>query len=301
MNKATIKQWQMFHAVVKYGGFAQASAKVFKSASSIHHSVNKLENMLNVSLLRLEGRKMLLTSHGKEIFCLVEKLLSDACNLEAYVSGLTNLDDSSIRIAIDELFPMGILRCVLQSSSCDFSLKQLEIAQVSATSFDDNTHSDVILSVLKSSVSGFSVKSVFSVHYVAVSGTKNSAFDSLNVMSANELNKHIEIRVDRETVNSTMNDANNHNCWMVDKLSSAIDLVCEGIGYAWLPYIDVQHCIEEGKLRKLTFNDQPNIREIDFYLNVRQDFSSKPGVENIVNHFKNFDSSNKFLPVALLK
>lgn len=299
MNKATIKQWHMFQAVVKYGGFAQASEKVFKSTSSIHHSVTKLEQTLNVSLLRVEGRKTLLTSHGKKIFCLVEKLLSDACNLEAYVSGLTGLQDSNIKIAIDELFPIGILRSVLQSTSTELPLKQLEITQVSTASFDDDAHSDIVLSVLKSAVSGYTVKSVFSVCYVAVVGTKNSAFDSLTAISANELNKHIEIKVDREPAGGPVDLANNNSCWMVDKLSSAIELVCEGIGYAWLPYIDVEHCIAEGKLRKIVFKDQPNIREIDFYLNVREDLSLKPGVENIVHHFKSFDSSNKLEQMAL--
>ncbi|SEH72555.1 DNA-binding transcriptional regulator, LysR family [Rheinheimera pacifica] len=299
MNKVTLKQWHMFQAVVKYGGFAQASEKIFKSTSSVHHSVNKLEEMLNVSLLKVEGRKTRLTSHGKKILCLVEKLLSDACNLETYVAGLTSLQDANIKIAVDELFPIGILRSVLQSTSNELSLKQLEITQVSTASFDDEYHSDVVLSVLNSAASGFAVKSVVSVRYVAVVGTKNSAFDSTNVVSANTLNKHIEITVDRNAASSSVDSSINNSCWKVDKLSSAIELVCEGIGYAWLPYPDVQHLIAEGKLRKIVFFDQPNIREIDFYLNVRQDFSLKPGVESIVHHFKSFDSSHKFEPMAL--
>ncbi|GAB57980.1 LysR family transcriptional regulator [Rheinheimera nanhaiensis] len=299
MNKVTLKQWQMFLAVVKYGGFAQAGEKLFKSTSSVHHSVSKLEEMLNVSLLKVEGRKTLLTSHGKKILSFVEKLLSDANNLESYVSGLTGLQDLNIKIAIDELFPIGILRSVLQSSSSELSLKQLEITQVSTASFDDDYHSDVVLSVLNSAASGYSVKSVVSVCYVAVVGTKNSAFDNTNVISTNALHQHIEIKVDREAaINSADVSVNNH-CWTVDKLSSAIELVCEGIGFAWLPYPDVQHLIAEGKLRKIVFFDQPNTREVDFYLNVRQDFGLKPGVESIVHHFKSFDSSYKLEQMTL--
>ncbi|RUO33817.1 LysR family transcriptional regulator [Aliidiomarina soli] len=293
MNKVTLKQWHMFQAVAKYGGFVQASEKVFKSPSSVHHSVTKLEEMLNVSLLKVEGRKTLLTSDGKKILCLVEKLLSDANNLESYISGLTNLQDSNIKIAVDELFPIGILRSVLQSTSSELSLKQLEITQVSTASFDDEYYSDVVLSVLNSAESGFSVKSVLSVCYVAVVGTKNLAFDSTNVVSTNALRKHTEVKVDREAATQSGGASATHNCWTVDKLSSAIELVCDGIGYAWLPYPDVQHLIAEGKLRKIVFFDQPNTRAVDFYLNVRQDFGLKPGVERIVHHFRSFDSSHK--------
>jgi DNA-binding transcriptional LysR family regulator len=293
MNKVTLKQWQMFLAVVKYGGFAQASEKIFKSTSSVYHSVAKLEAMLNVSLLKVEGRKTSLTTHGEKIFCLVEKLLSDACNLEAYISGQINLQNSSIKIAIDELFPIGILRSVLQSTSSEFALKKLEIAQVSTESFDEEYHSDVVISVFNSVSSGFTVKSVVSVIFIAVVGSKNNDFDSSNVISTNELDMHIELKVDREATTRSVDSSISDNCWKVDKLSSVIELVSEGIGYAWLPYPDVQHLITEGKLRKIAFSDQPSTREINFYLNVREDFNLKPGVENIVHHFKSLDSSNR--------
>jgi DNA-binding transcriptional LysR family regulator len=104
---------------------------------------------------------------------------------------------------------------------------------------------------------------------------------------------HIELKVDREATTRSVDSSISDNCWKVDKLSSVIELVSEGIGYAWLPYPDVQHLITEGKLRKISFSDQPSTREINFYLNVREDFNLKPGVENIVHHFKSLDSSNR--------
>ena len=299
MNKITIKQWHMFQAVVKYGGFSQASEKLFKSTSSIHNSIGKLEETLSVRLLRVEGRKTLLTSHGKEIQYLVEKLLSDATNLEAYFSEQSSLRETSVKIAVDELFPIGIIRSVLQSISIELSLKCLEITHVSTALFDSCGHSDIVLTKFKSVIPGCMVKRVFSLSYVAVCGSGTSVLDSDNAISADDLIKHIEIKVDREPVGKIVDAAKNNSCWVVDKLSSAIELVCDGIGYAWLPYIDVQQFISEGKLRQIAFKDQPNIREVDFYLNVRNDLYMKPGVERIVHHFKHFDSDHKEMAMVL--
>lgn len=291
MNKATIQQWHMFLAVAKYGGFAQASEKVFKSKSSVHRSVTKLEQTLNVSLLKVEGKKAQLTPDGRKVFHLAEKLLSDARNLESYVAGLTGLNDSSIKIAIDALFPNGILRWVLQSTSAELLLKQLEITQVSKAPFDDEAYTDVVLSVLKSTVSGYSVNGSISVPYVAVFGVKSLIFESSAAIFSDELNNHIEIRVGQDPVGSLLG-TKNEGCWTVDKISSAIELVCEGIGYAWLPSIDVQDYIASGKLRKISFRDQPDIRNIDFYLNVRDHHQFLPGVKHIVHHFKHFESKH---------
>lgn len=296
MNKVTLKQWQMFLAVVKYGGFAQASEKVFKSTSSVHHSVNKLEGLLNVTLLEVEGRKTHLTSLGKKVCSLVEKLLADASNIEAYLSGLDSPQSLDIKIAIDERFPIGVLRGMLQSTCNELNQQRIEITQVPAATPNEERHADIVISLHNSPTAGFTVKSVVSVNYAVVTGTKNSVFEGSHVISANELHKHIEIKVDREATSSQIDPSISNNCWKVENLSSVIELVCEGIGYAWLPYSDVQHLIAEGKLRRIVFSDQPDFREVDFYLKVREDLQLKPGIANIVNHFKNLDLSNKFEP-----
>ena len=57
MYKVTLEQWRMFVAVVKYGGFNQASVVIHKSQSSIHHAVQKLEESLDIKLLEVIGRK----------------------------------------------------------------------------------------------------------------------------------------------------------------------------------------------------------------------------------------------------
>jgi DNA-binding transcriptional LysR family regulator len=57
MLRISLEQWRMFHAVVEFGGFNQASQGVHKSQSSIHNAVSKIEDSLGVKLFKIEGRK----------------------------------------------------------------------------------------------------------------------------------------------------------------------------------------------------------------------------------------------------
>ena len=61
MPKVTLEQWQTLIAVVDNSGYAAAAEAMNKSQSSISYGVQKLENMLNVQVLKVEGRKAVLT------------------------------------------------------------------------------------------------------------------------------------------------------------------------------------------------------------------------------------------------
>ncbi len=57
MLRVTLEQWRMFRSVVQFGGFNQASQGIFKSQSSIHNAVGKIEQSLDVKLFVIEGQK----------------------------------------------------------------------------------------------------------------------------------------------------------------------------------------------------------------------------------------------------
>lgn len=292
MNKVTLKQWQMFLAVVKCGSFAQASEQVYRSTSSVHHSVTKLEESLNVNLLKVDGKRTRLTSHGKKVYCLVEKLLTDANNLESYIAGLSCIKDSEIKIAIDGLFPANTLKSVLRSAFNESNRQQLQDTKILTTTIDDKHDSDVVISLFSSPIAGFKVKSVVSIIYTAVTSTTNPTFNISNSIKFSDLHEHIEIKVDVRYSESIENASIDNPCLKFNNLSSVIKTVCDGIGYAWLPLSEIQHLIDEGKLHKISFSDQPNLREVDFYLKVRENLHLKPGVANIVQKFKYLHSDN---------
>ncbi len=82
MPRTTLEQWRMLRAVVEHGGFAQASAAIHKSQSTINQSVRKLQGQLGLPLLEVVGRKAELTPAGEQMLRGAEQLLAQAARLE---------------------------------------------------------------------------------------------------------------------------------------------------------------------------------------------------------------------------
>ena len=86
--KTTLEQWRMFKAVVENGGFAGASKAVYKSQSSVHHAVHKLEQQLGVKLLQIVGRRTQLTDIGEVLLARGDQLLDLASDIEHHAQDL---------------------------------------------------------------------------------------------------------------------------------------------------------------------------------------------------------------------
>ncbi len=63
--KITLEQWQTFRCVVDEGSFARAAEKLNKSQSSISYAIGQLNAQLPQPVLRVEGRRSVLTEAGE--------------------------------------------------------------------------------------------------------------------------------------------------------------------------------------------------------------------------------------------
>ena len=63
--RTTLEQWAILAAVVDHGGFAQAATARHKSQSAVSYAIARLQESLDIALLVVEGRKAVLTGHGR--------------------------------------------------------------------------------------------------------------------------------------------------------------------------------------------------------------------------------------------
>src|SRR5512135_3054196 len=59
--RITLDQWAALVAVVEAGGYAQASARLHRTQSTVTYTIKKLEELLDVKVFELQGRKAVLT------------------------------------------------------------------------------------------------------------------------------------------------------------------------------------------------------------------------------------------------
>jgi DNA-binding transcriptional LysR family regulator len=117
MARSTLEQWRMLKAVAEHGGFHQAAEVVYKSQSTVHHAVHKLEQTLDVQLFQVEGRKTTLTAAGKQLLHRINFLLAEAARIENVALNLKSGVESKLSIAVDEAFPRDILYQTLTAVS----------------------------------------------------------------------------------------------------------------------------------------------------------------------------------------
>src|SRR3546814_10666270 len=80
--RVTLDQWRTLQAVVDHGGFAQAAEVLHRSQSSVSYTVARMQDQLGVPLLRIDGRKAVLTEAGGVLLRRSRQLVKTASTLE---------------------------------------------------------------------------------------------------------------------------------------------------------------------------------------------------------------------------
>ena len=68
--------------VVDHGGFAQAAEALHRSQSSVSYTVARMQEQLGAPLLRIDGRKAVLTEAGEVLLRRSRQLVKQASQLE---------------------------------------------------------------------------------------------------------------------------------------------------------------------------------------------------------------------------
>ncbi|RRC97595.1 LysR family transcriptional regulator [Amphritea balenae] len=101
--KTTLDQWLTLFEVDKAGSFQGAAIRLNKSHTTLIYAVKKLEQQLGVTLIRIDGRRAVLTDEGKSMLRRAEPLLAQARELEMLGGQLSKGIESEITVSIDHL------------------------------------------------------------------------------------------------------------------------------------------------------------------------------------------------------
>ena len=82
MNDISLKQLEVFVAVVEYGGFTRAAEELFFNQSTISAHISLLEQALGKELfVRSNRRHVRLTADGEQVYPIAKRILSDCDTL----------------------------------------------------------------------------------------------------------------------------------------------------------------------------------------------------------------------------
>ena len=291
MLKITLEQWRMFHAVVEFGGFNQASQGVHKSQSSIHNAVGKIEGSLGIKLFLIEGRKTVLSEAGELMLRRTNYLLEEAKKVEAVGETLSKGIESKLKIAVDEIFPRSLLYQVLENVSVEFPLLQIELIEsILSGSNELLKQDDVEIAISPISLnSGFS-ESLCHIPFIAVASPEHSLNKLDRNLTLEDLKCYRQIVVRDSAQGNSYDKASEgwleaNQRWTVSHMQSSIDMICKGLGFAWLPYNLIETQLDKGLLKPLQLKENTK-RSTQLYLTFKDGDRLGPAARSFLGEIR---------------
>jgi len=266
--KTTLEQWRMFKAVVDHGGYAQAADAIHKSQSTISYGVHKLQEQLGVQLLEVEGRKAVLTDHGKILLQRADQLLDQAENLDKVADSLSSGVEPMVHLALDMVYPYEQLFCVLQQFSLQFPNTRVELEEFVLSGGNEMlAEGSIDLVVTPKVPAGYSGEHIFRARFIPVSTPDHPLQHLGRPVTYEDLTQHRQV-VLRDSGKKAREDSGwlgAHQRWTVAHFSTSLNIIRRGLAYAWVPEHIIHKELSNDELRQLPMEVEA-ARYADLYL-----------------------------------
>jgi len=253
-NKTTLEQWAVLASVVDEGGFAQAANALHRSQSAVSYAVGRLQEALGVPLLELDGRKSVLTPHGKTLLGRARSLLRDLDTLEAVARSLKQGWEPELKLVVDAAFPRTQLFAIVADLQRACPTTDIQLADAVLSGAEEaiaERHADVVVS--SRVPPGFLGDRLLDVEFVAVARSDHPLLRIDRTLTLEDLTRHVQAVV-RDSGSTQRRDEG----WLgalhrytVSSMESSLGLVLAGLAYAWLPEHLLANYLRDGILRRI--------------------------------------------------
>jgi DNA-binding transcriptional LysR family regulator len=252
--KSTLEQWAVLAAVVEEGGFAQAAQALNRSQSAVSYSVARLQESLDLELLKIEGRKSVLTSHGETLLDRARALLKEMETLELLAQSLKQGWESELRLVVDAAYPRVRLLRIIATLQATCPSTQIQLADVILSGAEEAIVKGAADVVVTSRVPpGFLGDRLLDVTFIAVARPDHALFGIERALTTQDLVHHVQVVV-RDSGTSQPRDEG----WLgaerrftVSSMEASLATILAGLAYAWLPEHLVAESLRSGALKRL--------------------------------------------------
>jgi len=100
IGQVTLRQLQIFEAVVRLKGFTRAGEELLLTQPTVSMQIRKLTESLNLALLEQTGRKVQPTVAGKKVYITAREILERMADLDTMASELSGVVSGDLRLAV---------------------------------------------------------------------------------------------------------------------------------------------------------------------------------------------------------
>lgn len=291
--RVTLDQWRTLQAVVDQGGFAQAAEILHRSQSSVSYTVARMQDQLGVPLLRIDGRKAVLTEAGDVLLRRSRQLVKQASQLEDLAHHMEQGWEAEVRLVVDAAYPNAKLIRALtafmpQSRGCRIRLREEVLSGVEEILKEGTAD----LAICGFNIPGFLGSELGSVEFVAVAHPNHPLHRTGRELSFQDLETQMQVVI-RDSGRLQPRDVGwlgAEQRWTVGSLATAAAFVGSGLGFAWLPKHMIERELQDGLLKPLPL-DHGGSRNPTFFLYSDKDKPLGPATQILVELIKTFDAA----------
>jgi DNA-binding transcriptional LysR family regulator len=252
--KTSLEQWTVLAAVVDHGGFAQAAAALNRSQSAVSYAVGRLQESLGVPILAVEGRKSVLTAHGRTLLKRARVLIQDLTTLELLARSLAQGWEPELKLVVEAAFPRARLLDIIAKLQESCPTTQIQLADAVLSGAEDAITAASADVVITSRVpAGWLGDRLLDVEFVAVARSDHALFALRRDLTADDLVRHVQVVV-RDSGSARPRDdgwLGAEHRFTVSSMEASLATLLAGLAYAWLPQHMVADALHAVRLRRL--------------------------------------------------
>jgi DNA-binding transcriptional LysR family regulator len=255
--KITLDQWAALVSVVESGSYAKASEHLHKSQSTLTYAIQKLEELLDVKVFELQGRRSVLTQAGMLLYRRAKSLIEEAGRVERTAAELARGWEAEIRLAVEIIYPTWLLLRCLQKFSEERPDTRIELVESVLGGTDEALlQHKVDFAIGPSIPAGFTGDLLMPVLGVCAAAPSHPLHRLGRPLTLEDLRpyRHLIIRdtgVQRDRVVGWQNE----NRWTVSSKATAIRAAVMGLGFAWFVEDMIREELEQGSLARLPLRE----------------------------------------------
>lgn len=275
----SIEQWRALLAVVDAGGYAQAAQALHKSQSAVTYAVQKLEELLGVKVFEIHGRKAVLTPTGQLLYRRAKGLLEEALTLERAARNFSAGWEAEISLAVEHLFPTELLFKSLARFAEESPHTRIEIIESVLNGAGEALQQGrAALAIAGYLPDGFLGDVLMPIRLIAVASPDHPLHALNRTLTPRDLraSRHLVVR-DSSVArlgNAVSIDAKQR--WTVSNVTTSIDAVRRGYGFAWFPDEKIREELADGTLKPLPLREG-SVRTGSLYLIFADRGAAGPG------------------------
>jgi DNA-binding transcriptional LysR family regulator len=288
LARTSLEQWAVLAAVVDEDGFGQAAEALNKSQSAVSYAVARLQESLGIDLLEVDGRKAVLTAHGKTLLKRARPLIRDLETLERLAQSLKQGWEPELKLVVDVAFPRQSLLDIIAElqQRCPNTELQVSDAVLSGAeeAISENRADVVVTSHLPPDYLG---APLLTVDFVGVAYPGHPLFALDRPLTSNDLVRYVQVVVRDSGIKNPRDEG-----WLgaerrctVSSMEASLATVMAGLGYAWLPEHMTFEPIRQGRLRVLPL-EMGTSRPVSLHLVLVQPETAGPAARVAVEIFQ---------------